>query len=111
MPWTEADRIRELDELVLASGEEISAEERITAADGSVRHLLTQRRYVELGKGAAKEKMIVATILDITAHRVSGGTINNRCGMLEDLDDGRRALQALQESEARFRAIADDAPL
>ncbi|ASY60842.1 PAS domain S-box protein [Sinorhizobium sp. CCBAU 05631] len=61
-----------------------------------------------MGKGAAKEKIIVATMLDIAAHR-TGDAINSGCGTLRD--DGRRALQAIQESEARFRAIADDAPV
>lgn len=111
LPRAEAGRIRELDELVLSSGKEISSEEQITAADGSVRHVLTQKRCAELGKGAAKEKFIVATILNITARHTPGGTINRWCGTLEGLDDGQRALQALKESEARFRAIADDAPV
>lgn len=32
-------------------------------------------------------------------------------GLLEDVDERRRAADALRESEARFRAIADDAPV
>lgn len=32
-------------------------------------------------------------------------------GLLEDIDERRRATDALRESEARFRTIADDAPV
>ncbi len=45
------------------------------------------------------------------ANRSNGGTILRWYGMIENIDDQRKALEGLKESEARFRAIADDAPV
>ncbi|MBP1886663.1 PAS domain S-box protein [Sinorhizobium mexicanum] len=45
------------------------------------------------------------------AKRNSVGEIVRWYGVLEDIHERRRALDALRESEARFRAIADDAPV
>ncbi|HLP67533.1 MAG TPA: PAS domain S-box protein [Rhizobium sp.] len=39
------------------------------------------------------------------------GNVLRWYGILEDVDERRRATDALRESEARFRAIADDAPV
>ncbi|WVT76295.1 EAL domain-containing protein (plasmid) [Sinorhizobium chiapasense] len=91
LPTAEADRIREIDKQVLSSGRELLFEEEITIADGTVRSLVTQKRRAELIRGNSKEVVVVATILDVTARR--------------------KALEALKESEARFRAIADHAPV
>ncbi|MBZ7927513.1 EAL domain-containing protein (plasmid) [Ensifer adhaerens] len=44
------------------------------------------------------------------ARRADDGTILRWYGTVEDIDEERKALEALKESEARFRAIADDAP-
>ncbi|MDW9478687.1 PAS domain S-box protein [Sinorhizobium meliloti] len=214
LPKNEADRIRQTDERILETGEEVSFEEEITASDGSQRSLVTQKRLVDLS--GRREKAVVATILDITARRraeaelraseehcrslvelhpqvpwtadrlgdvleagprwkeitgfeavdasgagwekamhpddlpnvqsrwlksvatgrpldvefrlaTSGGryrwfrsraaarraedgTVVRWYGILEDVHDRRKALEALKESEARFRAMADDAP-
>ncbi|OHV72562.1 bifunctional diguanylate cyclase/phosphodiesterase [Ensifer sp. LCM 4579] len=91
LPAAEADRIREMDEQVLSTGRELSFEQELTFADGTVRCLVIQQRRAELTGGRSKEKFLVATILDDTARR--------------------RALEALKESEDRFRTIADDAPV
>lgn len=91
LPAAEADRIREMDKQVLSTGREFVFEEEITAADGTVRYLVTQKRRAELTRGNSKEELVVATILDVT--------------------ERRKALEALTESEARFRAISDDAPV
>ncbi|GEC30823.1 diguanylate cyclase [Sinorhizobium fredii USDA 205] len=45
------------------------------------------------------------------AKRDAAGEIVRWYGVLEDVDERRRATEALRESEARFRAIADDAPV
>lgn len=45
------------------------------------------------------------------AKRDADGKIVRWYGVLEDVDERRRADDALRESEARFRAIADDAPV
>lgn len=44
------------------------------------------------------------------ARRAEDGTIVRWYGILEDIHDRRRALEAIKESEARFRTMADDAP-
>lgn len=217
LPPAEADRIRAVDEHVLSSGQGLSFEETITVADSTRRTLLTQKHHAEFKRGGANEKLIVATIQDVTERRrteeelrnseehyrslvdlhpqvpwtadgsgsvlevgprwreitgyepadalgsgwrkaihpedlgnvqrqwsislASGATLDvefrlatvgggyrwyrNRAapyispagtivrwyGTLEDIDDRRRALEAARESEARFRAIADDAPV
>lgn len=90
-PIADADRIREIDKQVLFTGRELLFEEEITVTDGTIRNLVTQRRRAELTRGNSKEVVVVATIQDVTARR--------------------KALEALKESEARFRAIADDAPV
>ncbi|PST20677.1 GGDEF domain-containing protein, partial [Mesorhizobium plurifarium] len=43
--------------------------------------------------------------------RGADGKIMRWYGLLEDIDERRRATDALRESEARFRTIADDAPV
>ncbi|WOS67027.1 MULTISPECIES: sensor domain-containing protein [Sinorhizobium] len=217
LPAAEADRIRATDQQILETGEEFSLEEEITAADGTVKSVVTQKRRVELASGGLKERLLVATILDVTACRraeaelraseeryrslielhpqvpwtanrsgeilevgprwkeitgfevsdvlgtkraksvhaddletvkrlwsrslstgdpldvefrlaTAGGghrwfrsraaartaeddAIVRWFGILEDVDDRRRALESVKESEARFRAIADDAPV
>lgn len=45
------------------------------------------------------------------AKRDEDGDVLRWYGVLEDVDERRRATDALRESEARFRAIADDAPV
>ncbi|WP_018235807.1 PAS domain S-box protein [Ensifer sp. BR816] len=45
------------------------------------------------------------------AKQDANGQIVRWYGVLEDVDERRRATEALRESEARFRAIADDAPV
>ncbi|WP_405047741.1 EAL domain-containing protein [Rhizobium lentis] len=215
LPGVEANRIREMDKEVLRTGTDLSVEEDITLSDGTVRNLVTQKRRVELASGGSKERLVVATIEDVTACRkaetelrnseehyrslvelhpqvpwtanrsgevlevgprwkditgfeaadalnrakaihpddlddvqrlwsrslVTGealdvefrlataeggyrwfrnraaarkaqdGTIVRWYGILENVDDRRKAWEALQESESRFRAIADDAPV
>jgi diguanylate cyclase (GGDEF)-like protein/PAS domain S-box-containing protein len=211
----EAKRIRQSDECVLLTGEEVALEEEIARPDGKVRTVVVHKRRTELTTGSA-ENMVVTTILDVTAQRraeadlhtsqehhralielhpqvpwtadpsgevlemgprwkVTGfdpadalgtrwvqamhpddvanvqrhwskslktgqpldtefrlksakggyrwfrsraaarraknGMIVRWYGTVENIDDRRKALEALKESEARFRAIADDAPV
>lgn len=211
----EANRIRETDRQVLRTGADLSFEEALTLSNGTVRHLVTEKRCAELASGSSKERFVVATILDVTAcrkaetalrlseehyrslvdlhpqvpwtanpsgkvlevgprwkditgfeaadalkrveaihpddlnevqqlwsrslltgepldvefrlataegcyrwfrnravaRRAQDGTIIRWYGMAENVDDHREAWEALQESESRFRAIADDAPV
>ncbi|WFU51610.1 PAS domain S-box protein [Sinorhizobium terangae] len=73
----------------LSSGEPLDVEYRLLTATGHYRWFR--------GRAVAK--------------RNSAGEIARWYGVLEDVDDIRRAVEALRESEARFRAIADDAPV
>jgi diguanylate cyclase (GGDEF)-like protein/PAS domain S-box-containing protein len=217
LPAPEADRIRGMDKQVLSTGQEFLFEQEIHAPDGKVWNLVTQKRLAELRRGASTQKLVVATILDVTARKraeaklraseehyrslvelhpqlpwiaspsgevmevgprwkeITGfdpadalgtgwakamhpddlgdvqrqwskslatgdpldvefrlsttaggyrwfrnraaarkdddGSIMRWYGTAEDVDDRRRALEAAKESEARFRAIADDAPV
>lgn len=217
LPAAEADRIREMDEQVLRTGDELSFEEDIALADGTVRNLVIQKRLAISAREGSKDRLIVATISDVTAsrraerelrasedhyrslvelhpqvpwianpsgevlevgprwkeitgieaadalgtgwvkamhpddlecvwrqwtqsiatgrpldaefrlataegyyrwyrnraaaRRADDGTIFLWYGIVENVDDCRRALAALTESEARFKAIADDAPV
>ncbi|WP_420093042.1 EAL and GGDEF domain-containing protein [Sinorhizobium fredii] len=215
LPGVEANRIREMDKEVLRTGTALSVEEDITLSDGTVRHLVTQQRRAELASGGSKQRLVVATIQDVTAcrkaetelrnseehyrslvelhpqvpwtaspsgdvlevgprwkditgfeaadalkrakaihpddldgvqrlwlrslltgepldvefrlataegcyhwfrnraaaRRAQDGTVLRWYGMVENIDDRRKAWEALQESESRFRAIADDAPV
>ncbi|AUX78361.1 sensor domain-containing protein [Sinorhizobium fredii] len=45
------------------------------------------------------------------ARRTEDGSIRRWYGTVENIDDRRKMFEALKESEARFRAIADDAPV
>nr|WP_026622738.1 bifunctional diguanylate cyclase/phosphodiesterase [Ensifer sp. WSM1721] len=45
------------------------------------------------------------------ARKTGDGKIVRWYGILEDIDDRRRAMESVKESEARFKAIADDAPV
>ncbi len=211
----EANRIREIDRQLLKTGADVSVEEEITLAGGTVRNLLTQKRRAELTMAGSKETLVIATILDVTdcrsaetelrkseehyrslvelhpqvpwtadpfgeilevgprwkditgfeatdalrraevihpddldeaqrlwssslltgepldvefrlatsegcyrwfrnraaARKAEDGTVVRWYGTVENVDDRRKALEALQESETRFRAIADDAPV
>ncbi len=217
LPKAEADRIRDMDAQVLRTGEEFSFEEEITVAEGVTKTLLTHKRCAEVSQNGSVEKLVVATISDVTARRraetelraseehyrslvelhpqvpwtaspsgdvlevgprwreitgsapeeafgagwvkqlypsdrvmvrqkwleslesgepfdveyrlattagnyrwfraraaarrAQSGAIIRWYGILEDVDDRRTALEALKESEARFRSIADDAPV
>ncbi|THK36092.1 PAS domain S-box protein [Ensifer sp. MPMI2T] len=73
----------------LSSGEPLDIEYRLLTATGHYRWFR--------GRAVAK--------------RNSAGETVRWYGVLEDVDERRRAIDALRESEARFRAIADDAPV
>ncbi|AWI62440.1 PAS domain-containing protein [Sinorhizobium fredii] len=68
-PTAEADRIREIDRRVLFAGEEISVEEEIAVSGGVLKTLLTRTCRASLTRGNTSEKVIVATILDVTERR------------------------------------------
>lgn len=211
----EAKLIRESDNRVLLTGEEIALEEEIALPDGAVRTVVTHKRRAELETGPGGN-VVVTTILDVTeqrraeadfhasqehhralvelhpqmpwtadpsgevqemgprwkvtgfdpadalgtrwveamhpddlanvqrrwsnsletgqpldmefrlksaeggycwfrsraaARRAEDGIIVRWYGTVENIDDRRKALEALKESEARFHAIADDAPV
>lgn len=73
----------------LSSGEPLDLEYRILTTNGSYRWFRARA----------------------AARRGPDGRILRWYGVLEDVDERRRATDALRESEARFRAIADDAPV
>lgn|GEM_PF-4311956 len=77
LPDEEANRIREMDNEVLRTGAEVSVEEDITLSDGMVRHLVTQKRRAELTSGGSKERLLIATILDVTACRKAETELRN----------------------------------
>ncbi len=87
LPAGEANRIRELDRQVLTTGADLSFEEDLTLSNGTVRHLVTQKRRAELASGGSKERFVVATILDVTA-----------C---------RKAETALRLSEEHYRSLVE----
>lgn len=87
LPKAEADRIRAIDQRVLRVGQQLSFEESITVADGTVRTLLTQKRLAELRSGDTNEKLILVTILDVT--------------------ERRRAEEELRKSEEHYRSLVD----
>lgn len=64
----EAKRIRQSDERVLLTGEEVALEEEIALPDGTVRTVVVHKRRTELTTGSA-ENVVLTTILDVTAQR------------------------------------------
>ncbi|THK36757.1 EAL domain-containing protein [Ensifer sp. MPMI2T] len=73
----------------LVTGEALDVEFRLATADGGYRWFRNRA----------------------AARKAQDGTIVRWYGILENVDDRRKAWGALQESESRFRAIADDAPV
>jgi diguanylate cyclase (GGDEF)-like protein/PAS domain S-box-containing protein len=91
VPHAEAARFCAADDEVLATGAEVEIAERITGSDGIVRDLITRKRRLTVPGAAGDEQVVVAIISDVTPLR--------------------KLLDAVQESESRFRAMADDAPV
>ncbi|PDT44759.1 PAS domain S-box protein [Sinorhizobium fredii] len=93
--WAKAMHPDDLDEVQrewaksLATGEPLDVEFRLAAAEG----------------GYSWYRSRAAT------RRAEDGSILRWYGTVEDIDDRRKMFEALKESEARFRAIADDAPV
>jgi diguanylate cyclase (GGDEF)-like protein/PAS domain S-box-containing protein len=91
IPHEEADGFCALDDEIFASGTEREIEEQITGPDGVVRSLITRKRAISVPGPDGDEPMIVAIISDVT--------------------ELRRSVEARRESEDRFRAMADNAPV
>ncbi|WP_128255773.1 PAS domain-containing protein, partial [Falsirhodobacter deserti] len=91
VPEEQARGFRADDQHVLTTGEERDVEEELTSANGCVQLLRTRKRRVWLPGPTGPEPFLVATAMDIT--------------------ESRRAEIALRESEARFRMMADGAPV
>jgi diguanylate cyclase (GGDEF)-like protein/PAS domain S-box-containing protein len=91
VPREQANGFCATDLQVFETGEDRETEEHITGADGEVRTLSTLKRLISLPGAAGEEPMVLAVIHDIT--------------------ELRRSLDALRESEQRFRTIADNAPV
>ncbi len=87
----EASRFCATDDEVLATGAEVEVAEDLTDRDGLVRHLITRKRRVSLPAAKGEEQFVVGVISDVTQLR--------------------NLLTALGESETRFRAMADHAPV
>ncbi|CDN52569.1 PAS/PAC sensor signal transduction histidine kinase [Neorhizobium galegae bv. officinalis bv. officinalis str. HAMBI 1141] len=69
LPAGEAERIREMDAGVLATGEERLFEEKVTGPDGSARTLLTHKRRSFVPTAAGKKPVLIVVISDITELR------------------------------------------
>ncbi|NRP21915.1 putative signaling protein [Ensifer adhaerens] len=82
----ETKRIREADQRVLCTGEELALEEEIVLPDGAVRTVVTHRCRAELATAPA-EQVVVTTLLDVTAQR--------------------RAEADLQASQQHYRALIE----
>jgi diguanylate cyclase (GGDEF)-like protein/PAS domain S-box-containing protein len=91
VPREQADGFCATDDQVFETGEECETVEHITGPEGEIRTLSTRKRLIRLPGTDGAESMVLAVIYDIT--------------------ELRRSLDALRESEQRFRAIADDAPV
>jgi diguanylate cyclase (GGDEF)-like protein/PAS domain S-box-containing protein len=91
VPKAEADRFCADDDKVLATGAEIEVSEEVTGSDGTTRSLITRKRRISLPGASGDEHMVVAVITDVTQIR--------------------KLLAAVQDSENRFRAMADNAPV
>ncbi|MFW5857868.1 MAG: PAS domain S-box protein, partial [Planctomycetota bacterium] len=85
MPPDEAHRIERTDRRVLA-GEEMSA-----IADLTLNHV-TRTLH----------------ICEVPLHD-AGGAVSGVCGIVRDITEHRRALEALQESEEKYRAVVENA--
>ena len=88
VPKAQADRFCADDDRVFETGTEIEYSEQVTGSDGAIRELITRKRRISLPSG---EDMVVAIISDVT--------------QIHDL------LAAVQDSESRFKAMADNAPV
>ena len=82
---------REIDGEVLRTGEAREFEEQWTDGSGSVRTLLVRKTRTVIGEGDREERLVVSSITDTTQLRDT--------------------LEALRDSDTRFRAMADDAPV
>lgn len=91
VPKEEADSFCAVDEKVLATGAEHEVEEVFTGRDGVVHKLVTRKRRISLPGPDGEEQMVVAIISDVTQLR--------------------NLVAAVRESEGRFRAMADHAPV
>ena len=83
------DDVQRLWSRSLVTGEALDVEFRLATAEGGYRWFRNRA----------------------AARKAQDGTIVRWYGILENVDDRRKAWEALQESESRFRAIADDAPV
>lgn len=91
LPKPQADGYWAIDDEVFATGEEREIEETLTAADGSVRWLLTRKRRVNLSDADGLDyPVVIASVMDIT--------------------EIRRTKNALRESEAHYRSSVELSP-
>ncbi|WP_245500905.1 PAS domain S-box protein [Rhizobium sp. BK251] len=70
LPMADADRIRNMDRHVFATGEDVSFEEEITFPDGTTSTFVTQKHRIEVDRtGSHKDKLVVVTTRNVTARR------------------------------------------
>src|SRR5690606_14950272 len=86
-----AHHLCSVDDEIFTAGVELEIEERLTGPDGVVRSLITRKRVISVPGPAGDEPLMVAIISDVTQLRNS--------------------VEALRESDDRFRSMADNAPV
>ncbi|MFC0008911.1 sensor domain-containing protein [Devosia nitrariae] len=91
VPKEQADAFCAIDDEVLATGEDSQVEEVFTDPTGVTKTFLTRKRRATIPGADGPEDVIVVSIFDITELRLS--------------------INALRENDARFREMADGAPV
>lgn len=99
-PAAEADRLRQVDQHILATGEEILAEHTATMPNGEVRYILDRKTCFQDAKG---RRFIIVTARDITDRRRAELALEQAKAELEERVEARTA--ELREQEQFLRSI------